>query len=1023
MAYAPVLSKREKVLAVIGGVLLVVLVAVGYAKAAESTSTATEPTAIPATPAEEPKPVSADDSQNQSRQITERLRYTKDIRREISDIQRELKNSLDTSVVEKQLGDFEACINGLQSFVGTQDFWNKNRDCDDLSRAFEDELQNNIRPKRQCGNFITNAKSRRDEKKRNMETQLKDIKRNDKNADTSALDAKLVEIDGLLTKLESVAATCNADTVNDGNSLQSDIDYAFRDFYDLANELNQKANTSRQTTENQRDFEKNLKRQCEKDFTREMKGFEKDVARAQKIGPLPEGAQAGYDKVKQLYDNLCVIQLGVMQQALIAGDMDAFNDARNEFNNGQRDFWDFLNEARNVVNQQQQLKDILRELAQREKDFMNAKKEYERAAKKSGFENPAAKQILADWEALFVKAKEAVAADPQVWWQDYQPEINNFQNEFWNSFQKVQQAADTQRWFKDLERELQNRERDFKNMKRDKGLNTDVLSALEDIFNRMRETVAKAKELLVAGDPEGAQDALHNMDDLRFEWDETTRSMWEKQQVVFEFDNIRREIKFAIQRIKEMLRFGKISEEEANACLDFAKDVEGNLEQAARGDFGDPEEYFSNLEDKGREVCPVFDEIGDAPPPDRAYYRDFVGENVRGLDKDMAADMFEKMSQEIAAKVLQRVLADPTVVQNLLQAAGDRYQQSAAGALEATTFYDDAAQRDLLQKKTEIFELTKQLDQLKTQVQIAQDKLKELQSIQDEIANYNFYGTAGDSIRDEVEQFIAEAQVKGLSKDQIRAKIGELKSKKDEAIAQSKAAKFEAKIIPFYDTEDNVWYTKYVAPLAKLGIVRGGGDGKNFNPDAEVTVAEILTMAFRVSGDREPNGNSELCSGKFAGHWGNKFIRWAETRGLSIVGKCMDINRPALRWEVAQILTETELGGPVPVSKDTCFSDVKPTDQPTNSVVCWAQEKGVMKGSKGKASPYNKILRSEAATMVKQAAEKLFGIQFEAAGHPEADDGRGSGDDEGDFGEEEEEEGDFGFDDKGETGDNTGFFE
>ncbi|MBI2638893.1 S-layer homology domain-containing protein [Candidatus Peregrinibacteria bacterium] len=989
MAYAPVLSKREKVLAVIGGVLLVVLVAVGYAKAEEMSPP----------PPEEPKPVSADDTQNQSRQITERSRYAKDVRREITDIKREVKQGLDTSALEKYLGDFEACIQGLQSYVGTQDFWNNNRDCDDKSRIFEDELNANVRPKRQCGNFTSNVKNRRDEKKRNLETQLKDIKRNDKTADTSALDAKLVEIEGLLAKLEAVAAACNADTVNDGNSLQSDIDYAFRDFYDLANEISQKANTSRQMVDNQRDFDKNIKRQCEKDYARELKNLEKDVARAQKIAPLPANAQAAYDKVKQMYNDACVTQIAAMQDALTKGDMDAFNDARNVFNEYNRDFWDTLNEARNSINQQQQMKDVLREISQREKELVNAKKEYERAVKKSGFENSEAKQILADWEALFVKAKEEVAADPQSWWNGgYQQDINDKQNEFWNSFQKVQQAADTQRWFKDLEKEVINRERDLKNMKRDKGLNPEVVKALEDILARMRDVIAQAKGQLMV-DPEAAQETLKSMDDLRFEWDETTRSMWEKQQMTFEFDNMRREIQFAIQRIKEMLRFGKISQNEADACLGFAKEVEGNLEQAARGDFGDPEEYFESLEEKGREVCPVFDEIGDAPGPDQEYYRDFIGDNVRGLDKDLASDMFEKMSQDIASKVLQRMLSDPTVVQNLLQSAGDRYKQSAAGALEAATFYDDSAQRELIQKKTEILELTKQLDALTSKVQAYKTQLE---SLQNEIADYNFYGNAGDNMRNYMEKCVEIA--KTGDKATAQKCVEELKVKKDEAIAQSKAAKFEAKIIPFYDTEDNVWYTKYVAPLAKLGIVRGGGDGKNFYPSSEVTVAEILTMAFRVSGDKESSKNSELCSGKFVNHWGNKFIAWAESRGLSVVAKCTDVNRPALRWEVAQILAETEIGGQVPVSKEVCFKDVKPTDQPTNSVVCWAQAKGVVKGSDGKANPYGRIIRAEAATMVKQAAEKLFGIQFEVSESKVRPGGDEDFDDEGefDFGEEED---------------------
>ncbi len=1000
MSFAPVLSKKEKTLAVVAGALLVVFVVVGYAKAQDAPPPAPEPT------------TTVEDTANQSRNIKDRESYAKNIRREIDDIKRAVKQGLDTSVSEKYLAEFEACIAGLQSSVGTNDFWNKNTECDEHSRGFEDDLRDNLRPKRQCSDFMSTVKNRRDERKRNLETQLKDIKRNDKTADTSALEAKLVEIDGLITKLETAVATCTVDTTADAQGIQSDIDYAFRDFYDLSNEVSQKANNSRQTVENQRDFDKNLKRQCEKDYARELKNLEKEVARTQKIAPLPENAQVAYDKVKQLYNDACVTQIAAMQQALTAGDMDAFNDARNVFNEYNRDFWDLLNEARTFINQQQQMKDVLREISQREKDLSQMKKEYERAVKQSGgTEIAQAKQILADLEALFIKAKEAAQTDPQSWWQDYQREMSDLQNDFWNSFQKVQQVAENQRWLKDISREITDRERNLKNMRRDKGLDPKVISSLEGILSRMKDAVTKAQELIASGDPDAARETLQSMDDLRFEWDETSRSLWEEKQMVFELDQMKREIEYALKMVSEMVQSGKLGKEEAEVCRNFIESVKAKIPELSGSQ--NPEEFFEDLEDEANAACPFLEE-GGPPPPDHEYYREFIKENVSDVDEDIGASVLQKVSEDVAAKVIQRLLSDPTAMQNLLNAAGSRYQSSVAGTLEAATnFYDESGQRDLISKKAEILELNKQLEQLKTQVQIAQDKLKELTAIQDEIASYNFYGSAGDDIRNEVEQFIAEAQERGLSKDQIRLKIGALKIKKDEAIAKSRDEKVKAQIIPFHDTDDNVWYTKYVAPLAKLGIVRGKGDGRNFDPGGNVTVAEILTMAFRVSGDEEISGNSELCSGKFQGHWANKFVGWAESKGLSIVSQCTDINRPALRWEVAQVLLETA-NGEVGRSDDTCFVDVKSSDQPTNSVVCGARKTGILKGTDGRANAYNKIIRAEAATMVKQAAEALFGFDFGGDENAEREK-RGSGEEEM-YSEEE-------YGGEEETGDNTGFFE
>lgn len=976
MAHRHGFSSQEKILAGIAGVLLIVMVVVGYSQAYAQT---------PALPTA----AKDDDTANQQRQISDQLNYIKSLRREIEDIRKTAGSGVDTAVAEKHLADFEVCLNSRQ--VGSPDFWETFKTCSDISRLAEDELQNNLRPRRQCGDYLSNVKNRRQEYKTNLERQIKDIKRNDKTADTSALETQLAAINGLINKLEQIATACQKDVVeSEAQGLQTDIDYAFRDWYDAANELNQKANESRQIDENKNDFEKNKKRQCEKDMAREIKNLEKEYARAEKAGTLADTAKQAFTAAKEHYNAICVIQLGLMQQALNAGDMDAYNDARNEYDNLNRDFWDILNEARNFINQQQQLKDILRELTQKEKELVKMTKEYERAVKQAGgIGDDSVKAILDQYAQVITSAKEGVKADPQSWWSDYQQQLNDLQNEFWNSQQKVQAVGDVQRWMKDLAKEVQFREKDLKNMARDKELDQSVLSALTEILNQMKAIVEQARQLL-ASDPEAARDLLQSMDELRQQWDETSRSMFEQKQMAFELGKVKHEIEFAVKRIKEMQKRRKLSEDEAQACLSFAKEAMENVDAAIAGKLENPEEYFDGLEERAFEVCPAFEEIGNAPPPGTAYYKDFIRENVQGINQDDAASMLERVSEDVVSRVMQRLMADPATVQNLMQLAG---KDIAARTLEsATSFYDEASQRDLLAKKSEILTLTKQLEELTKQVQIAKDKLAELQAVQNEIASYNFYGNAGDQIRGDIEKFIAEAGVKGLSKEQIRVKVEALKSQAASAIADSKRAKFEAKIIPFEDTDDNEWFTKYVAPLARLGIVKGKGEGR-FDPSAGVTVAEVLTMAFRVSGDSEAGGRSELCNGKFSGHWGNQFIAWAEGKGLSIVEKCTDVNRPALRWEVAQVLLEVAQGGPVAKSDTQCFSDVRPADQPVNSVVCAAQTSGLMKGTDGKANAYAKVIRAEAATMVKQAAEKLFGMNF---------------------GVEEQQK---------ETGDNTGIFE
>ena len=170
----------------------------------------------------------------------------------------------------------------------------------------------------------------------------------------------------------------------------------------------------------------------------------------------------------------------------------------------------------------------------------------------------------------------------------------------------------------------------------------------------------------------------------------------------------------------------KISDGDAKTCFDFIDKAEQMVRDAGQqGAFGMSQ--FEDLDRESHEVCPFLDNVGNAPPPDRDYFRNFFDENNINLeDKDAAANAFQKLSEDAIGKALQRVLTDPGVISNLLKAAGGKYQDAATSGLEAaTSFYDDSAQRDLLARKTEILELTQKLEELQQKVQIAQDKLKE----------------------------------------------------------------------------------------------------------------------------------------------------------------------------------------------------------------------------------------------------------------------------------------------------------
>ena len=113
------------------------------------------------------------------------------------------------------------------------------------------------------------------------------------------MTAIISQIDALFVKADqaSVGGVCNSDVRDTLNDIQNDFNGLFQDFYNSSNDVRSKANEGRQMQDNKRDFEKDKKARCEKDKTRELKNFEKELNRAKKLG-AEEDMQTAYDSVK-----------------------------------------------------------------------------------------------------------------------------------------------------------------------------------------------------------------------------------------------------------------------------------------------------------------------------------------------------------------------------------------------------------------------------------------------------------------------------------------------------------------------------------------------------------------------------------------------------------------------------------------------------------------------------------------------------------------------------------------------------
>ncbi|MEK7171585.1 MAG: hypothetical protein AAB739_01620 [Patescibacteria group bacterium] len=540
------ISSREKTLAAIVAVLLVVIGVVTYSKALAQD--ATTPT-VPAEPAKE------SDAGNQQRHIKDQQNWVKNMQRELQDIKKQTKSAVDTSATDTLLAQFAACLQARQAEIGTQDFWNNVQDCNSSQQDIDAQFNDVLRPARDCANTKRNIEDRRKELK-NVNSQLKDILRQDKNADVSALTAIISQIDALFVKADqaSVGGVCNSDVRDTLNDIQNDFNGLFQDFYNSSNDVRSKANEGRQMQDNKRDFEKDKKARCEKDKTRELKNFEKELNRAKKLG-AEEDMQTAYDSVKVIYTQMCVDALGVMKSALDSGDVDAYNEARSTYDDLDRAFWETLQENRQGVQEKaqkvEQLKNVTRELKnwtsqlKRMKSELNRiKKLYTRTAKKYANREDRKTELaaFADYvsqaeglinqiEKGLAAAAEESASDPEAWWMDRQDEVNDLRQQFDEMQQKVQMIGNVMQTLTQVEKGLMRGvTKELVQLKRESNNDPELMTALNDIIQQAKDALSQAWSQVVSS-PEDAMSALEGIQDLEQSWREAVNDWRESQSV------------------------------------------------------------------------------------------------------------------------------------------------------------------------------------------------------------------------------------------------------------------------------------------------------------------------------------------------------------------------------------------------------------------------------------------------------------------------------------------------------------
>lgn len=170
----------------------------------------------------------------------------------------------------------------------------------------------------------------------------------------------------------------------------------------------------------------------------------------------------------------------------------------------------------------------------------------------------------------------------------------------------------------------------------------------------------------------------------------------------------------------------------------------------------------------------------------------------------------------------------------------------------------------------------------------------------------------------------------------------------------------------FSDISPTAWYYADVAGAYEYGLMQGTS-ADQFDPDGEISVASVITIAARIH--VAYNGKENVSFNASAGEeWYAPYVRYAESVG--ILSKDLfagQYERCATRYEVVKILSSTlpgsELSNQNPYLSE--IADMKPTDT-GYATILKAVKSGIITGrtEEGDFYPNDPITRAEISTIL-----------------------------------------------------------
>ena len=186
----------------------------------------------------------------------------------------------------------------------------------------------------------------------------------------------------------------------------------------------------------------------------------------------------------------------------------------------------------------------------------------------------------------------------------------------------------------------------------------------------------------------------------------------------------------------------------------------------------------------------------------------------------------------------------------------------------------------------------------------------------------------------------------------------------------------DAPTVHYVDVDTSKWYSDAISYVTIKGYMSGIGKGA-FNPDGQVTRAELAQMLYAMDGSPEVEVTTSF-SDVPADQWYAKAISWA-TQNAIVSGydaATFGPNDPVTRQQMAAILYQyavqrnykTDTADPEVLAQ---FSDGNLVAPYAANAMAWAVKQGIISGYKEWVEPLGPASRAQTAAILKSFEENI----------------------------------------------------